>query len=95
MDKEYPVWLKHSKLEWKKYPDEKPIERGYYYTSYFNIDENQEYMKCIWWDPNTQKWSPWRPNGTPQLRVLMFAPSTRSGYYGECNKYQREDEIYD
>ena len=83
-------WLKNSKLEWKDFPEDQPTERGYYYTYYFNHDENEHFLKCIYWD--TKSWLPWRPGGGPKLTVIKYAPKTWAPYYGISKLFQYEDE---
>jgi hypothetical protein len=83
--------MKGSKLTWVNYPETVPQLNGYYYTHYFNHDENQEFCKCIYWDGG--KWCPWRPGSKPELTVIEYAPETVEPYYSLCRMRQYEDEI--
>lgn len=62
---------------WKKFPDTKPHEVGYYFTLYYNTEQNNNMLKAFWWDGT--KWF-WRiePN------VKAFIEMTRDDYYAPC-----------
>ena len=79
-----------SGLKWCLYPENTPDEVGYYYTFYHNLDEKAVFYKSIWW--NGKKWCPWRPNGSPSLIVIQYAPQTKAPFYTESLKKVSELE---
>ena len=71
------------------YPENKPTDRGYYYTLYYNFDLDEELYKCIYW--NGEYWVSWRPNGGPPMKILKFVPSSREEYYTNCLRRMIEE----
>lgn len=50
-------------MTWANYPENTPIESGYYMTFYFNPEINENLYKALWFSVEIGKWTgPWRWN---------------------------------
>ena len=74
---------------WSKYPEAKPDESGYYFTKYFNPEQQEVFWKAIWYCTKRSAWIPWRP-GVDGLEVYDFVAESRHEYYVPCQMWGEE-----
>ena len=77
-------------LNWKQFPQVKPVVEGYYMTCYSGFDGPDDlavYFKPIWWDG--QKWFPWR-RGIDHIQIYGWVDGSRTEFCGQQFNFVEE-----
>lgn len=75
-------------ITWKKYPDNKPIEAGYYMTLYYNVKMDKKLYKALSYNPTKDEWF-WRD----PAEVIAYVPASRNDHYVPCMMWCEENKI--
>lgn len=75
---------------WSAFPEHTPEESGYYFTEYYNPEQDARFFKAIWFDAKGNCWVPWK-RGVDGLIVYRFIAESRNDYYVPCMMWARDN----
>lgn len=73
---------------WKKYPENKPTESGYYITYYYNVAQKGNYEKALWFSCKEDKWI-W----DREFTVKAYVEASFNKYYVPCMLWGSENKL--
>jgi hypothetical protein len=74
--------------KWLRYPENKPIEAGYYGTIYWNEEQKRTLWKAFWYSPDKG----WQFRFVPKVLVYY---NVRFDFYVPCQIQPLEEKVPD